>query len=235
METLQLTKFQARQAIYTWRFAQVDLQHKDLNYVERQAATYNEKYDNIKEENGVFLWTRTSEGNTYTLTIDISDHTQLDVYDSVTINGQKFKVSDLLKFLNDLTDVEQKNILENMLLEDIEKYASQRTGIPIKFKKKIYQDNQGMWNMKLYTDNLVEHAGICKAMLKEITANTWGDVGYYIDKETGEQKLSKIILHFSYEHIDGGTNGHEFGRVRFNEKTSNFEGYNYETEKYEVI
>ena len=27
----------------------------------------------------------------------------------------------------------------------------------------------------------------------------------------------------------------EFGKIRFNEKTSNFEGYNYDTEKYEVI
>ena len=67
METLQLTKYQARQAINTWKYAQDDLQHKDLNYVERQAATYDEKYDNIKEVNGVFLWIRKSEGDTYTL------------------------------------------------------------------------------------------------------------------------------------------------------------------------
>ena len=122
METLQLTKYQARQAINTWRYAQDDLQHRDLNYVERQASTYNEKYDNIKRENGVFLYVRNSEGNTYTLTIDTSDHTQMDVYDNILINEQKYTISYLLGFLNDLTDLEQRKVLEDLYVGNIENY-----------------------------------------------------------------------------------------------------------------
>ena len=159
----------------------------------------------------------------------------MTVSQTCTVNNETVFIPSLKVFLNDLTDEEQKQALENMYLGDIEKYASERTGIQIKFKKEVKQDRNGNWYLKLYTDNLLEHAGICKAMLRKITADTWGNVSYYIDKETGEQRLSYINLHFSYEHIDGGTNGHEFGRVRFNEKTANFEGYNYDTERYEVI
>lgn len=235
MQTLELTKYQARQALNTYHYAKEDLKNKDLNYVETEAKI-NNRFSDIREENGVFLWVRKSKENIYVLTIDISDHTQMKLYDQIKINGESFSIEYLQGFLNDLTDEEQKEALENMYLGSIEKYASERTGIPITFKKKLYQDKKGVWNLKLHTDNLIEHAGICKAMLRSITADTWGSICYYIDNEyTGEQKLSHIMLHFSYEHIDGGTNGHEFGRIRWNEKNAEFEGYNYETERYEAI
>lgn len=229
METLQLTKYQARQAINTWRYAQDELQHKDLNYVERQAATYNEKYDNIKEENGVFLWIRKFEGDTYTLTID---HTQMDVYDNILINEQKYTIGYLLGFLNDLTDSEQRKVLEDFYVGNIENYLEKRCGHPITLKKFV-TNPKGKYQMDLYTDNLVSETGICKAMLKNIYIEC-RNIGFYIEQETGEQKLSYMRFYFRYEHQDGGSNGHEIGVIRQN-KNGDLEGYNYETEKFEVI
>lgn len=232
METLQLTKYQARQAINTWKYAQDDLKHKDLNYVERQAATYDEKYDNIKEVNGVFLYVRKSEGNTYTLTIDTSDHTQMDVYDNILINEQKYTIGYLLGFLNDLTDLEQRKVLEDFYVGDIENYLEERCGHPITLRKMVTMDHT-RYVLDLYTDNLVNETGICKAMLKNIYIESRKN-GFVIDKETGEQVLGYMRFYFRYEHQDGGSNGHEIGVIRQN-KNGDLEGYNYETEKFEVI
>lgn len=233
METLQLTKFQARQAVNTWKYAQEDLSHKDLNYVERQAATYNEKYDNIKEENNVYIWIRKSNDNVYELAIDTSDHTKMDVYDKVSINGKVFTIGYLLGFLNDLTDLEQRKVLEDFYVGGIENYLEKRCGHPITLKKFV-TNPKGKYQMDLYTDNLVNETGICKAMLKNIYIEC-RNIGFYVDYEyTGEQKLSYMRFNFRYEHQDGGSNGHEIGVVRQN-KNGELEGYNYETGKYEVL
>lgn len=231
-----ITKIQARLAIYHYDYANnCKLKDRDIYYLENESncQTRTSKYaDNIIKENDSYYYILKIEDDTYRYTIDTETMTVSQV---CTINNETVFIPSLKVFLGDLTDEEQKQALENMYLGDIEKYASERTGIEIKFHKKLYQDRQGTWSLELYTDNLVEHAGICKAMLRTITADTRGNISYYIDKYTGEQKLSYINLHFSYEHLDGGTNGHEFGKVRFNDKTGNFEGYNYETNKYEVI
>ena len=232
METLQLTKFQARQAINTWRYAQDDLQHRDLNYVERQASTYNEKYDNIKEENGVFLYVRKSQGDTYTLAIDTSDHTQMDVYDKVSINGKVFTVGYLLRFLNDLTDLEQRKVLEDFYVGNIENYLDLKCGHPITLRKMVTM-NHTRYVLDLFTDNLVNETGICKAMLKNIYIESRKN-GFVIDIETGEQVLGYMRFYFRYEHQNGASNAHEIGVIRQN-KNGNLEGYNYETRKYEVI
>lgn len=236
METLNITKVQARLAIYHYDYINnYKLKDQDISYLENESKSQSRTakfVSNIIKEDNNFYYILEIEGDTYRYTIDTETMTVSQV---CTINNETVFIPSLKVFLGDLTDEEQKQALENIYLGDIEKYASKRTGMQIKFKKKVYQDNSGTWNLKLYTDNLIEHVGICKAMLKEIIVDTWGSIYYYIDKETGEQRLSYINLHFSYEHIDGGTNGHEFGKVRFNEKTSNFEGYNYNTEKYEVI
>ena len=158
----------------------------------------------------------------------------------ITINKNEVTVPYLENILGDLTDEEQKEALENMYLKDIEKYLSKRCGIDIKLKSMV-TNPKGKYQLKLYTDNLVEHTdnlvehtGICKAMLKNIYIES-DFINYYIDNKTGEQKCSCMRFNFRYEHQDGGYNGHEIGVVRFNEETANFEGYNYDTEMYEVI
>ena len=233
---MNITKVQARLTIYYYDYANnYKLKDRDISYLENESKSQmrtGNYASNIIKENDSYYYIIEIEGDTYRYTIDTETMTVSQV---CTVNNETVFIPSLKVFLGDLTDEEQKQALENMYLDDIEKYASKRTGRQIKFKKKIYQDKNGTWNLKLYTDNLIEQTGICKAMLKEIIADTWGSISYYIDKETGEQRLSTILLHFSYTHIDGGTNGHEFGRVRFNEETANFEGYNYDTEKYEVI
>ena len=232
MVTINITKFQARQALNTYKFVQDDLSHRDLNYIERQAATYREKYDNIKEENGIFLWIRKSGENVYKLTIDISDHTKINVYDNVNINGQDFTIGYLQGFLNDLTDLEQRKIFEDFYVGNIENYLEKRCGHPITLKK-IVTNPKGKYQMDLYTDNLINETGICKAMLKNIYIEC-RNIGYVIDQDTGEQVLSYMRFYFRYEHQDGGSNGHEMGIIRQN-KDGNLEGYNYETQKFEVI
>lgn len=231
MQTLELTKYQARQALNTYHYAKEDLKNKDLNYVEREAKI-NNRFSDIKEENGVFLWVRNSQGNTYILTIDTSNHTQMDVYDTIKINGQDFSVGYLLGFLNDLTDLEQRKILEDFYVGNIENYLEKRCGHPITLKKFV-TNNKGKYQLDLYTGDLLSETGICKAMLKHIYIESRNN-GFYIDQETGEQKLSYMRFYFRYEHQDGGSNGHEIGVVRQN-KDGELEGYNYETEKYEVI
>lgn len=232
MQTLEITKYQARQAVYTWKWAQEELQNRNLNYVERQAATYNPKWDNIKEENGLYFWIRISENNSYVLTINIEDPEQMDVYDNIKINGQEFSIGYLLGFLNDLTDLEQRKVLEDFYVGNIEKYLEKRCGHPITLKKFV-TNNKGKYQLDLYTDNLISEAGICKAMLKDIYIESRGN-GFYIEQESGEQKLACMRFDFRYNHQDGGSNGHEIGIIRQN-KDGNLEGYNYDTNEWEII
>ena len=223
METLTLTKLQARQCLDYLEWA------KDISSRFNQKELKNRKsWDNdLKELNGQIYFQKTQGDTCYRYLLE--NHTVT----KITINKEEVTVPYLERLLGDLTPLEQRKALEDMYLTDIEKYLSKRCGIEIKLKSMV-TNPKGVYQLKLYTDNLVEHTGICKAMLKNIYIES-DFIGYHIDKSTGEQKLSYMRFNFRYTHQDGGHNGHEIGCVRFNEYTANFEGYNYETEMYEVI
>ena len=231
METLQVTKYQARQAIYTYEFANDELKNKDLNYLERQAATYNPKWDNITEKDGAFIFVRNHEDVRYEFIIDCH---KMCVHDVVKIDEQTYSIDYLKGLLGDLTEDEQEKALTDMYIQPIEKYLEQRTGKVITLHKKLYKNKSDRWSLNLFTTNLVEDTGICKAMLKEIHIEI-NNIGYCVDKQTGEQYLYIPTAYFFYTHNDDGHNGHEMGRVRFNSETAQYQGYDYETQTWENI
>lgn len=229
METTQLTKYIARQAFYTYEFANMELGGRDINYLEQQTAVYNEKYDNITTKNGAFIYVRYHQGIRYEYIIDCH---KMCLHPVVEIDGQRYTIDDIKEFLGDLTPEQQKQALQRVPIRTFEKYIEKRTGYPIKFEiPKIYQ-NKDTYTLDLCTGNLIEQSGICKAMLKEIHIEMNG-IGFYIDNETGEQRLWLPSIHFKYTHMDNATNGHEMGRIRY--VNGRYQGYNYETETWENI
>lgn len=225
MTTSTLTKVQARQAIYNYNWANEDLKRKDLAYLEREAKLYDPRFSNIMDKNGAFVWvSKEFEG--------IIDCHEMRLHNVVMINEETYSIEELIEFIGDLTDEEQHDKLEQLDVSAIQLYIKKRTGMHVTLHKELYKNRQDKWCLKLYSDNLVEHTGICKAMLKEIYIECRG-IGFGVDRETGEQELWIPSLHFSYVHQDAGTNGHDFGRVAYN--GNEFLGYNYETREYEVI
>lgn len=223
MKTLDITKLQARQCLNYLEYAKVIFSRFNQKELKTRISWDND----LKEIDGHVYFQKAKGDTCYRYLL--KNHTVT----KITINEEEVTVPYLEGLLGDLTDEEQKEALENMYLGDIQKYISERTGIDIIFHKKLTQNKQGNWRLELFTNNLVEYSGICKAMLTNITVNT--DTYYYIDKYTGEQSLSTLVIYFNYNHVGGGSNGHECGRVRFNKETANFEGYNYDTQRYEAI
>ena len=225
MSTITLTKLEARQAINNYNWANEDLKNKDLAYLEREAKLYDPRFSNIMNKDDAFVWvSKEFEG--------IIDCHQIQLHNVVKINGEAYFIEDLIEFIGDLTDEEQHDKLEQLDLSFIQLYIKKRTGIHVTLHKELYKNREDKWSLKLYSDNLVEHIGICKAMIDEIHIQCNG-IGFGVDRYTGEQELWIPSLYFHYAHQDGGTNGHEFGRVTFD--ANNFLGYNYETRKYEEI
>lgn len=231
METLQVTKYQARQAIYTYEFANDELKNKDLNYLERQAAAYDARWDNITQKDNNFIYVRNLDDIKYEFIIDVD---KMCLQDKVKINDETFTIGYLKGFLADLTEDEQEKALTDMYIQPIEKYLEQRTGKVITLHKKLYKNRSNKWALNLFTTNLIEDTGICKAMLKELHIEI-NNIGYSIDNETGEQCLYFPAAYFYYTHNDDGHNGHEMGRIHFDSKTGQYQGYNYETQTWEDI
>lgn len=225
MSTITLTKLQARQAIYNYNWANEDLKGKDLAYLEREAKLYDPRFSNIMDKDGAFVWV--SKEFEY-----IIDCHELRLHNVVKINEETYSIKELINFIGDLTDEEQHDKLEQLDLSAIQLYIKKRTGMHVTLHKELYKNRQDKWSLKIYSDNLVEHIGICKAMIDEIYIECRG-IGFGVDRETGEQELWIPSLYFHYVHQDGGRNGHEFGRVAYN--GNKFLGYNYETREYEEI
>lgn len=230
MKTLQLTKYQARQALNTYRFANETLSHYDgVKQLERESQ-WDSKFSNIHKQNDSYYYVRNSKDK-FVFLIDVEN---MVVRPDVEINGQLFSVAYLQGYLNDLAPEQQKESLNSMDLTPIEKYLSKRCGTKIHLYTELKQNKSGDYTLNLFTGNLIDKTGICKAMLKDI--NIESSIGYSIDYDgTGEQYLYISTFYFQYDHMNGGSNGYEMGRVKWNEEDACFYGYNYETRKYEVI
>lgn len=217
-----ITKAQARKAIEIFNYANARMAGKNQKYLIQESK---DSYSYIKEIDNVFHYI-------YEEFDFIVDCNTIQLHDILTISGEVVSLDLLKSMIDDLTAEQQKQALETLDLTAVETYIKQRTDLQVKLHKKVYVNRQNKWCMDLYTDNIVQHAGVCKAMLKELYIDCTG-IAFSIDRHTGEQFLWFPALHFSYVHIDNGTNGHEFGRVRYN--NNKFEGYNYQTQKYEAI
>ena len=224
MELLELTKIQMRYCLDYKEWAE-DIA-KRFNQQELKNRINWDK--DIKEIDGKIYYVKTKGDTCYKYLME--NHTVT----KMLINNQEVTTPELERLLGDLTPEEQKHCLQNLYLESIENYLSKRTGTKIKLYSEVKLNKNDEWVLNLFTGNLIDKSGICVAMLKEIHIES-NDIVYYINRQTGEQQLGIIRFNFRYTHQDGGFNGHEIGTVIWNEKDATFEGYNYETEKYEVI
>ena len=120
MKTLELTKYQARQALNSFKYANDDLKGKDIEYLEHESK-FDESLSNYKKKDNNFLYIRNSQGSRYEFVIDSNTMT---LNPNVKINKQDYNIDELKEFLADLTPEEQKKNLENLYTDDFEKYLS---------------------------------------------------------------------------------------------------------------
>ena len=111
MKTLQLTKYVARQAILTYKYANEEVQGRDIRYLEQQTTLYNEKYDNITTKDGAFIYVRYHKEDKYTYMIDCH---KMCLHPIVEINGKRYTIEEINEFLGDLNEEQQKEALQNL-------------------------------------------------------------------------------------------------------------------------
>lgn len=156
------------------------------------------------------------DGHTYTIELGNFENGWRVTPSGNQIDGHMFHQDWLhLQLETDLEGIRQKQWFEVFSLQPLETLVSTILGIPVKLEKQIFE-KKGEWKMTFSSpDNLVQHAGICKAIMKDLRIDSFGACSFYYDKVTGEQKLSIPAVHFSYEHTQGGSNGYEIVTVYY--------------------
>lgn len=170
-----------------------------------------------------YLDYKSYDGHTYTIELGNYEYGWRATPSGNQIDGHMFHQDWLnLQLENDLKGIRQKQWLEVFSLQPLETFISTLLGIPVKLEKQIFE-NKGEWKMTFSsTENLVQHAGICKAIIEELRVDSFGSCSFYYDKDNGEQKLSIPRIHFSYKHPYGGTNGYEIARVYYDMYSGNW-------------
>lgn len=146
------------------------------------------------------------------------------------VRGVRVESVDFLNMVAD--DIEDElGFVTSLDFSPVSTYVSKLLGIKVNMTFDVNADGR----VFLYSSDIVKHAGVCQAMLKTLKVTTFGSIGLSIDNNTGEQYLYIPALYFDYEHTNGGHNGYEIGRVKYDIKTCVWTGLNPETKKYEVI
>ena len=223
MTTLEITKKHAREAKELLKWAKEDVKRtKDFDV---EANWFSTTKRGIKFENGSYWYEQTLRGDKYEFAINSIEKTVEEDY--VLINGEMV----LFTKLNDMLKDDIMNVIPYLLSIDIkplEEYLSNICGYKVKFKVVAEKDT-----INLYTDNLLEHTGMCKPMFKEIRICT--NMSMVINQYTGNQEVSISPINFDYEHSHGGHNGYEIARVRFDRLTRLWYFYDYEKAEYTVM
>ena len=136
-------------------------------------------------------------------------------------NGVDTEEHDMYEIEEILGDIDEANFFVELDISPIEKYIEELIGVPIKLKKKY--GTEPFVSLNLYTDNLVEHSGICKAIYKEITISC-KDNHIQVNSDTGKQELkfNPIVM------ICKSRNGdviQDFGLVEYDLETKVWKGY----------
>ena len=170
-----------------------------------------------------YLDYRSYDGHTYTIELANSETGWKATPSGNQIDGERFSQNWLnLQLENDIEGIRQKQWFEAFSLEPLEVLIYHLLGINVKLEKSIYK-RAGNWIMSFSsTENLVQYAGICKAIMEELRVDSFGSCSFYYDKDTGEQCLSMPNVSFSYRHTHGGTNGYEIARVHYNMYSGNW-------------
>lgn len=162
-------------------------------------------------------------GHTYTIVINqyFSDYDSTKHYWKIQrsmteIDGEIVSLDWIkVQLETDLIGIKQKKWLEVFSLQPLETLVSTMLGTPIKFEKEVYE-HKGEWKMRFSSsENLVDKAGICKWIMKDLRVDSFGSCSFFFDKDSGEQKLSIPRIDFSYEHTHGGSNGYELVTVYY--------------------
>lgn len=215
-----MKKQHAREMLTIYKWAEDDLRLRSIEYLE--------KFDRVQQIGGNYFYIQ-NQGNTkYRIAIKEGKLTN-----QCFINEEPCTLEDINRlFENDVKDI--KLFFETWDITPIEKYLSSRLGFELKLKKDI-QNIQSSWVMGLESEELIDHAGCCKAMLKSLKVITFGDIHFIIDALTGNQALFIPSLNFRYKHLTGGSNGSEIGRVLYDLSKKEFKAYNYDKNEYEAI
>lgn len=185
--------------------------------------------NDIRKLGGKYYFVKFFEGLWYYYILE--NHTTSNTF--TISNGdydEEYNIEDIESILGDIED-EAKFFVE-LDISPIEKYIEKLVGVPVTLKKQYITFPEV--SMNLFSENLVEYTGICKAMLKEIHISC-KNIHFSIDRETGKQFLSISSIAFRYEHSQGGNNGYDIGRVHYNLETKEWTGFNYELDKFEVL
>lgn len=223
MTVLNLTKKHAREALELLKWAKEEVSRtKDID---TEANWFSTTKRGIKFENGSYWYEQSLREDKYELPINSIEKTVDEDY--LLINGEMVtyvKLKDMIK--DDI--VSELPYLLSIDVKPLEDYVSAICGSEIKFN--IIPERNGL---KLYTDNLIEETGICKAMYKEIHIYT--RMNLTIDQYTGEQVVDIGAINFDYEHSHGGHNGYEIARVKYDKLTHLWYFYNYKKAEYVVM
>lgn len=121
-----------------------------------------------------------------------------------------------------LTKEEQKEFFENFDIEPLTKIMTSLLGIDIELKKTLcYNARYDCHTLMIESQELVEHIGIARAIIKSIKADTFGTCRFFTNDED-EHELYIPYMHFSYVHTSGGTNGYELLNVSYDIRTGNW-------------
>lgn len=126
------------------------------------------------------------------------------------INDEKVTIQECRDAISD--DIKDEiGYLNTIDLTPLENYLSKLCKMPVKFEKTL-----GEREIRLKSNNLIEQAGICKLMLKDLHMIT--TLCLNIDGKTGEQEVYVYPINFDYNHTNGGRNGYEALRVKYDMK-----------------
>lgn len=142
------------------------------------------------------------------------DYSLVSTYDSM-IDGDTYAIDWVVEKLgHDFTEKEQADFFRTWDLTPLERFMSKDLGCTIDLIKDITTKNKVCCYLHSY--DLTEHSGICKAMFRTLTIESFGSCSFYIDKYTGLQQVSVPDMSFRYEHTGGGNNGHSIYYVSYN-------------------
>lgn len=114
---------------------------------------------------------------------------------------------------HDYTEQEQIEFFETWDLTPIERFMTKDLGCTVYLLKDVVKKYKVC--CYLHSDDLTAFSGICKAMFRTLTIESFGSCSFFVSKKDGLQHVSVPNMSFRYEHPDGGTNGHSIYYVGY--------------------
>lgn len=141
------------------------------------------------------------------------DKSLVTVFDS-SIDDTTYDIEWAQRHLgHDFTEKEQIEFFETWDLTPLERFMSKDLGVTVYLLKDIVKKNKVC--CYLHSTDLVEFSGICKAMFRHLTIESFGSCSFFFSNKDGLQHVSVPDMSFRYEHTGGGNNGHSIYYVGY--------------------